>query len=148
MQDRSVAHYLFLALVLTFGISGTACGQTPWKRLLHQSFDLPDSVCLVDIDLPWNYEVERWPTNAFMVETTLEVANASETVLNGVLKQNRYAYKLYCQGGTCALMPVLRSFLPMQTTQGVMQETLKARIFLPDDFERAGDHLWTRMLKL
>lgn len=148
MQGCRIAYYLLLALVFTFGISGSACGQTQWKRLLHQSFDLPDSVCLVDIDLPWHYDVERWPTNAFMVETTLDVENASETVLNGLLKQNRYAYKLYCQGGTCLLMPVLRPFLPLQTTQGVIQETLKARIFLPDDFERAGNHLWTRMQKI
>lgn len=148
MQGCKLAYYLVVVVVLTVGMTSTACGQSQWKRLLHQAFELPDSVCLVDIDLPWAYEVELWPTNSMMAETTLEVDNTSENILNGLMKQNRYSYKLHCQGGTCLLVPILRPFLPLQTAQGVMQETLKARIFLPDDFERAGDHLWTRMLKL
>jgi hypothetical protein len=61
--------------------------QPQWKRILNEAHTLPDSICLLSIGFPGPYTVERWPSNAVLVETILEVDNAPEGIFLDFLKK-------------------------------------------------------------
>lgn len=122
-------------------------GQSDWKKTLHQTYEVPDSVCLVEIEIPWAYEVEIWPTNAMMSEQNLELHLVTEPIAKNLVQQGRYTMKLNCKFGVCVLTPLQPTFPVIRTAAGDLEERVRVRIFLPDDFEKAGDHLWTRMWK-
>ncbi|MFM8449557.1 MAG: hypothetical protein ACKOAY_05580 [Haliscomenobacter sp.] len=140
-----IAFWGWLGMVLWGLPLNLVFAQDSWKKTMHQTFEVPDSVCLVEIEIPWGYVVERWPTNAMMVEETVELRKIPDSVAGALVKQGRFGLKLACKFGLCVLSPVQTSFPVIRTTMGELEEQIQVRIFLPDDFEKAGDHLWTRM---
>ena len=144
MKKGSTGKLGFLLSLLVLSINSVSA-QVDWKKTVHQTYEVPDSVCLVEIEIPWEYEVEIWPTNALMTEQNLNLRLVTEPIAKNLVQQGRYALKLHCKFGVCVLTPVQKTFPIIRTEAGDLEERIRVRVFLPDDFEKAGDHLWTRM---
>ena len=138
---------LSACLVALLPCTSSAQEKPQWKRILNEAHTLPDSICLLSIGFPGPYTVEYWPSNAVLAESLLEVDNAPEGVFLEFLKRGRYAWKLQCDGLECLLIFPNRSLSSARTSQGIIQEKLSVRVFIPENFEKAGDHLWTKIIK-
>lgn len=142
MHIYNMKHFIFLWIVLPVW-AGTAHAQ--WQKTVHQAFLLPDSLQTLTLDLPWSYTVSSWINNGVMVETSILLENASETVLQTALKEGRYTLRTdTLDNQMLRLRPAPEDFPPMISSKGKVREIIQLRIFIPEIFTQEQDNRWVR----
>ncbi|PHN05025.1 hypothetical protein CRP01_18535 [Flavilitoribacter nigricans DSM 23189 = NBRC 102662] len=129
---------LLLLLTATLSLSAQL------KHTQHQTFQL-DSIDQVLIDLVDPYTVETWAGNQLMTETQVQLYQASESVLQFFLKNERYT--IVSDSNSTELMSLLSKDTErkrIRTKFGECEERITVRIFVPKNFEQKGEKLWAR----
>ncbi len=133
--------------LLIFLLAGAVSLSAQLKHTQHQTFQL-DSINQVQIDLVDPFTVETWAGNQLMTETQVQLYQASESVLQFFLKNERYTIE------TDSTASNIMSLLSKDTVRkriktkfGECEERISVRVFVPEDFEKKSDKVWARPVK-
>ena len=131
-------------LLLLFFLAGSSALFAQLKHTQHQTFQL-DSINQVEIDLVDPYTVETWAGNQLMTETQVQLYQASESVLQFFLKNERYTIiKDSTVSNMMSLLSKDTERKRIRTKYGECEERISVRIFVPKNFEQKGDKVWAR----
>ncbi|NJL75714.1 MAG: hypothetical protein HC892_12495 [Saprospiraceae bacterium] len=130
-------------------------------KLLHQTFEVKDSVQEIHLDIYGEVQIESWAGNVIMTETQVELREVSSGLLKHLVDKGRY--QVLASNPDTTVVLVLTSQITKldslvvkkrneQTNQVEnmrLQEYIKVRLFLPDSFEIYQDNqmLWRRRPK-
>lgn len=133
--------------VLLFLLAGTLSLSAQLKHTQHQTFQL-DSINQVQIELVDPFTVETWAGNQLMTETQVQLYQASESVLQFFLKNERYTI---VTDSTASKSMSLRSKdtvrKRIKTKFGECEERISVRVFVPEDYEKKSEKVWARPVK-
>lgn len=114
------------------------------KQIIHQSFAV-DEMNNVQLDLNSEYEIEMWPGSEILVETKIELTNATNSIMRYLIENKRYAIGLDTVGErSVTLMSIDKEKREIETSKGKLKEEIIIRIFMPDFFEKKQEQLWVR----
>ena len=114
------------------------------KQIIHQSFAV-DEMNNVQLDLNSEYEIEMWPGSEILVETKIELTNATNSIMRYLIENKRYAIGLDKVGErSVTLMSIDKEKREIETSKGKLKEEIIIRIFMPDFFEKKQEQLWVR----
>ncbi len=137
-------HALLLAFCL-FTIQQTAFAQL--EKILHQAFEL-EGINNVSINLYGEYEIEKWAGNAILIESHIQLYDASPNILKHVLNEGRYMITAKKDGETLQIQSkdLVRKTIHKNSKQ--CYEFVKVRLLIPEDFTVASLQNLQRDLKL
>jgi hypothetical protein len=132
--------YIFLFFLLALSAS-VALAQH--QQVLHQTFQL-DSLQELSLDLYDEYQIEPWAGDAILLETTVQLYDASSGILEFLVENDRYKVDADTLEATTGLhlYSVKKERKAVRTSKGECYEVVKVRVFLPDSFLPAGTHKW------
>lgn len=131
-----------LTVLIWCGVVGALEAQI--QKTVHQSFDFPDSVRFISFQLAGNYVVETWPGNVVMSETRISLYNGSRGMLEYMLKNKRYELEGLVGTDSLTVRSIVMERPDIQTSEGRVTELLDVRLFVPQNFIKAGEGLWQR----
>lgn len=114
------------------------------QRIFHQSFEVSDSVTVLELSLHGDFQVETWAGNGILLESNIKLFNASEGVLNHFLETGRYALEARQEGGHLFLVAKDKERRPVKTGKGECFEEIQQRLFIPEEFSPVKDGVWQR----
>lgn len=106
------------------------------ERTLYQSYEI-DSVRRVNLDLPEDFGLYAWAGNTVLVETHIQLFEASPALLDFFIKQKRYQIDMVRGTEEASLAPVQPDRKPIKTARGECTEIVTVKVFVPDTFEWA-----------
>ena len=114
-------------------------------KSFHQIFEMSDSVSTIELKLVGEYEWEHWAGNTIMLQTKVELYDASQATLDYFWEKDE-RYKVEGQGGgKKMLLFALKQERPGIKVGGVQCfEIVKQRLFIPDTFELTGEGVFTK----
>ncbi len=128
---------LFFALFVFSSIPA----WSQWREILHQTFEA-DSIAEVNLDIFGDYTVELWAGNNILTETKVKLDCGNKNILKFLIDQGRYEL----EGKTTAPNLIIESKdkvrKHMRINEKDCEEIVNVRIFIPDDFEKTGEHSW------
>ncbi|CAH1000597.1 hypothetical protein LEM8419_01731 [Neolewinella maritima] len=134
-------HLLTLALVAWAALS---LAQDP-ADIFHKTVDV-DRVNRISFDVYPNDRVEyrTWPGDDVLIETSVEIANAKQDILDFYMRQNRYVLKPEVEGDAMSLVSFDKTRRTVKGTEGNAFETVTIVVYLPENFTSTADGLYTR----
>lgn len=134
-------------MAFLFLLIGSLSLSAQLKHTQHQTFQL-DSINQVQINLVDPFTVETWAGNQLMTETQVQLYQASESVLQFFLKNDRYS--IVTDSAATNMMSLLSKDTErkrIRTKFGECEERIAVRIFVPKNFEQKGENTWARPAK-
>ena len=113
------------------------------ERTMYQVFEV-DSAQTIDLDIAGEYAVEPWAGNAILVETNVQIWDASREILADLIKNGRYDLRTDSTG---ELNPKhIRIFTKNLNRKSIKRldgqkclEIAVTKIFIPDTFYVSED---------
>ena len=125
----------FLALAL---LSATLA-HAQMQRTMYQVFEV-DSVKTAQLDILDIYELHHWAGNSILVETNVQISNASPEILDHLIKNGRYDVTMDTVApGQVKIYTKLKDRKMVKTPAGECTELPMAKIFIPDTFLWSDD---------
>lgn len=114
-------------------------------KSFHQIFEMSDSVSTIELKLVGAYEWEHWAGNTIMLQTKVELYDASQATLDYFWeKDERYTVEGQ-SGGKKMLLFALKQKRPGIKVGGVQCfEIVKQLLFIPEGFELTGEGVFVR----
>lgn len=135
------------ALLLAFCLNIVQIASAQLEKVLHQTFELSDSITSVSLSLYGDYEFQKWSSNTIMVETSVELYDASPSILNHFVKKGRYNVIFEANGEILQIdskdqeRTAIKTRVKKKANQASGEietkqcfEIVKVRIFIPNDF--------------
>ena len=104
------------------------------ERTFYQSYDI-DSVKSVTLNIPQDFEIYAWAGNTILIETHIQLFEASPTLLDFFIKQKRYEINMVKGSEAATLTPFQPERKPIKTAHGECTEVVTTKIFVPDTFD-------------
>lgn len=124
---------------LTLGLLLNTLAYAQMERTMYQVFDV-DSVQTVQLDILDMYELHSWAGNSILVETNIQISNASPEILDYLIKNGRYDVRMDTVApGQVNIYTKLKDRKTVKTPAGECTELPMAKIFVPDTFLWAED---------
>lgn len=121
-------------ILFTLGLLLTTLAQAQMERTMYQVFDL-DSVQTAQLEILDMYELHSWAGNSILVETNIQISNASPEILDYLIKNGRYDVKMDTVApGQVNIYTKLKDRKTVKTPAGECTELPMAKIFVPDTF--------------
>lgn len=113
--------------------------QAQMERTIYQVFAI-DSTTAINLDLAGLYEVHTWAGNSVLVETNIQIWNASPEILKHLIENGRYDV----QSDTISAQEITiktkeRNRKPLKFQNVECTEIATAKVFVPDTFIVAED---------
>lgn len=126
-------------LFLFAGLLLSTLAQAQMERTMYQIFEV-DSIKSAQFEILDLYELHYWAGNTILVETNIQISNASPEILDYLVKHGRYDVQM----DTTALNEVKiytkqKDRKTVKTPAGECTELPTAKIFIPDTFIWAED---------
>lgn len=133
---------LTLALVAAAAI---AFAQDP-ADIYHKTIDL-DEINQVSFDVYKDDQlvIKPWPGDDILVETSVKLNNGKPHILKFFLDNKRWDLAENVSGDQLKLESVDKTRRVVQGTEFSTSETVQIVIYMPEDFESAGDKLYRRV---
>ncbi|MEO6037572.1 MAG: hypothetical protein ABIQ93_04100 [Saprospiraceae bacterium] len=129
-------HRFFL---LVTGLFLATLAQAQMERTMYQVFEV-DSVKSAQFEILDLYELHSWAGNAILVETNIQISNASPEILDFLIKHGRYDVKMDTLApGAVKIYTKIKDRKTVKTPAGECTELPMAKIFIPDTFIWAED---------
>ena len=121
------------------GLLTATLAQAQMERTMYQVFEV-DSVKSAQFEILDLYELHSWAGNSILVETNIQISNASPEILDYLIKHGRYDVKMDTIGpGQVKIYTKLKERKTVKTPAGECTELPVAKIFIPDTFIWAED---------
>lgn len=119
---------------LTLGLLLNTLAYAQMERTMYQVFDV-DSVQTAQLDILDMYELHSWAGNSILVETNIQISNASPEILDYLIKNGRYDVRMDTVApGQVNIYTKLKDRKTVKTPAGECTELPMAKIFVPDTF--------------
>lgn len=128
-------------LLAVFLLLSSLPAWSQWREILHQTFEA-DSVREVSLDIFGDYQVELWAGNTILTETKVGIDCGSKNILTFLIEGGRYDLEGKSSDGNLLIISKDKVRNPMRRNDKDCQESVQVRIFIPDDFEKNGEHGW------
>ncbi len=135
------------ALLLAFCLNFVQIASAQLEKVLHQTFELSDSITSVSLNIYGDYEFQKWSSNTIMVETSIELYDASPSILNHFVKKGRYDLVFAAKGAMLNLdskdleRTAIKTRVKNKKNKNSDEietkqcfEIVKVRVFIPDSF--------------
>ena len=132
--------FLFLAFFLLPFLANAQVHKS-----FHQIFEMSDSVSTIELKLVGAYEWEHWAGNTIMLQTKVELYDASQATLDYFWEKDE-RYTVEGQGGGKKML----LFALKQKRPGIKVgdiecfEIVKQLLFIPEAFELTGEGVFVR----
>jgi len=107
-----------------------------------------DEIENVSIDLYGEYKVEKWAGNTIMVETKIELYDASPSIFKHFLADGRYEIEATAEGNSVQLDSKDKERKPIRSKTGECYEIIKVKLRIPDDFDVVAQNKLARKLDI
>lgn len=106
------------------------------EKTIHQTFNMTDAQYIV-VNISNGYELQTWPGDAMLIETTVKLENATKAILDYVVESGRYKIVLQDQGGGSNFNLIEQTInrAKLTTKNGLVNETVSIKIFVPENFD-------------
>ncbi|PPK84648.1 hypothetical protein CLV84_3810 [Neolewinella xylanilytica] len=133
----------FFTLAL-LGWAVTSFAQDP-ADIFHKTVDV-DRVNAISFDIYNKDQVEyrTWPGDDLLIETSVEIKNVQQDILDFYMKQNRYVLEPQVSGDQMALVSYDKTRRTVKGTEGSAFEDVMIVVYMPEDFAATGDGRYTR----
>jgi len=115
--------------------------QAQLERVIHQTFEIKEEVNTVALNLLDTYEIEKWAGNNIMTVTKIELTGGANHILDFFVKQGRYEMELKEEETSATLASVPKERKEMNWKNGLVFELVTIKMYIPEDFELAGEQL-------
>lgn len=123
-----------LALLLLLG--RPMYGQT--EKVIYETFEVGDSIDLIELDIAGDLIFENWPADRVMVETTILLEGAPPRILDFFVEQGRYSILAQTEGSlTLSSKDKVRR--PLKYKDKDCFELVKVKIFVPAGMAPGAD---------
>lgn len=128
------------------GLLSTGClaVSAQVQQITHQTFELSDSITMVELDIFGTYQVEPWAGNAILLETQVRLYNASQNILDHLLKIGRYELEEQPAGSLLRLVSKDKERPTIKTSKGECFEEVEQLIYIPEEFIPDREDRWRR----
>ncbi len=123
--------FLFL---LTVGLLSFQTINAQLSQVIHQTFDI-DEATSISLNLVGEYEIEKWPGNTIMTETSVQIYDATPSILKHFISAGRYEILGESTDDSYGLTAKDSERKAIQTRRGDCYEFIKMRVFVPEDFD-------------
>lgn len=132
-------------LLLTLMISAVSSAQDP-ADIFHKTVDL-DEINEVSLDVYAKDELEvlPWPGDDILIETSVKLNNGKPHILKFFLEKGRWELNEEITGDQLQLVSSDKVRRMVQGTEGTSSETVTIVIYLPEEFNQAGENLYRRV---
>ena len=118
--------------------------QAQYKKILHQSFEIQDSVKTLDFKITGELEFEPWVGSALLIESYVTLHNGNATLFNYLEKTGRYLIEQEQADSTLVIKSKFEERLPIGTQMGESLEVVQVKVLLPDSFMPVDSVQWRR----
>ncbi len=101
-------------------------------RTIHQAFPMEKSYTQVHIDIGYPYQHETWAGDYVLVETTVNLSNASKYVMDFFQESGRYKVEQYKYQAGAGFRMKKMSRKTIQTSKGICEENVLIRLYVPE----------------
>ena len=130
-------------LLLTFLIASPSL-KAQVKKTFYNSFELSDSIKVLNINFGPEASVKSWVGSAILIETQVRIENGNNSLFKVLKEAGRYDLKEERIDSLLSLSPMLKERPIIQNSQGEIQETVSLKVLLPDSFVSADSTLWKK----
>lgn len=121
-------------------VASAFMAQAQMERTIYQVFAV-DSTTAINLDLAGLYEVHTWAGNSVLVETNIQIWNASPEILKHLIENGRYDV----QSDTISAQEITiktkeRNRKPLKFQNVECTEIATAKVLVPDTFIVAEDN--------
>ncbi len=136
-----------MKLLLTLALMGWAVvsfAQDP-ADIFHKTVDV-DHVNAISFDVYSKDQVEyrTWPGDDLLIETTIQIKNVQQDILDFYMKQQRYVLEPRVTGDQMALVSYDKNRRMVKGTEGSAYEDVNIVVYMPESFVDTGDGQYTR----
>lgn len=135
----------FLLTLALMAVTAFTFAQDP-ADIYHKTIDL-DSVNEVSFDVYKDdkLEIKTWPGDDILVETSVKLNNGDPHILKFFLDKKRWELEEKLSGTSLKLESVDKTRRVVQGTEVTTSETVVIVIYLPEEFEAAGERAYRRV---
>ncbi len=123
-----------LLITLAIGLLSFQTINAQLSQVIHQTFDI-DEAASVSIDLVGEYEIEKWAGNTIMTETSIQIYDATPSILKYFVRTGRYEILGKDNDSSYNLSAKDTERKTIKTKRGECYEFVKIRVFVPEDFD-------------
>ena len=133
----------FLTLAL-LGWAAVSFAQDP-ADIFHKTVDV-DHVNAISFDVYAKDQIEyrTWPGDDLLIETTVQIKNVQQDILDFYMKQDRYILEPQVSGDRMSLVSHDKSRRMVKGTEGSAFEEVMIVVYMPEDFADTGQGTYTR----
>lgn len=116
--------------------------------IFHRTVDV-DQVNQISFDVYADDQVEfrTWPGDDLLIETSVEIKNVKQDILDFYMRQNRYLLKPLVEGDQMQVVSFDTSRLQVKGTEGLAQEEVQIVVYMPESFSQTDEGLYARNTK-
>ncbi|MEM9917849.1 MAG: hypothetical protein AAF990_07125 [Bacteroidota bacterium] len=134
-------------LTLSFCLFLISSSFAQLSKTLHQNFPL-EGFAELQVDVfGGQYEVEKWAGNTILTETVIEIFDASPAIFKHFLEAGRYELEGLADEKSFKLTSKDMQRKPIRSKNGECYEFVKIRLYIPEDFESAGENTYSRPIE-
>lgn len=135
---------LRLAFLIFFSALFVLPAQAQMERTMYQVFEV-DSMKTITLDIADIYDLHTWAGSAIMIETNIQLSNATPEILDFLIKEGRYDVRMDTLApGEVKISTKIRDRKKIKTPAGECTEIPEAKVFVPDTFYWEGDKITIR----
>lgn len=135
-QTKQFMHRLIILGLFLFYAGSSAFGQI--ERSIFEAFDLKE-ITKIQITLPDSVNVEYWPGNNILVESSIAFYNGTKNIFEQLIKAERYNLIERRNGQTLVLADNGKTKIKIAGSNGdICDETIERTIFIPENFVLSG----------
>ncbi|WP_116128106.1 hypothetical protein [Lewinella sp. IMCC34183] len=137
----------YLLLLALLGCTTVSFAQDP-ADIFHKTVDVDDvNEITFDVYAKDQLEFRSWPGDDLLIETSVQIKNVKQDILDFYLRQKRYVLKPTVSGDQMQLVSFDKNRRVVKGTEGSAFEEVTIVVYLPEDFSPAGDRQYTRAHK-
>ena len=107
-------------------------------KTIHQAFPMEKSSTQVHIDISYPFEHKTWVGDYVLVETTINLSNATQSIMDFLHKSGRYKVEQYKYQTGAGLRMKKMPRKAVQTSKGLCEEKVLVTIYIPEHLEVEG----------
>ncbi len=135
----------FLLTVAFLASAALSFAQDP-ADIYHKTIDL-DEINQISFDVYKNdqLEIKSWPGDDILIETSVKLNNGEPHILKFFLDKKRWDLAEKVNGDQLNLESVDKIRRVVQGTEFSTSETVVIVVYMPEEFEAAGDRAYRRV---
>lgn len=122
----------FLSILVFCVIGFSTSAQV--KQTLHKTYEVK-KINTIELDVAGNVEFKKWNGTSLMVKTQISLGNATERMLQHLIRKKRYNLEVTTDDKVLTLTSIVKERKQIITQMGECREDVDILIYVPKNFE-------------